>query len=129
MTKNNEKTQPILHCTFCSKSQNDVHRLIASSPSVVICDECVEKCSAILKPGSDLNSPDAYQVLQSKIASSDEGFWLWRRIRNSFSEYIRCSFCHQRQIDVERMIAKNQAYVCEKCVVAMLNLLNEEEQN
>lgn len=95
----------------------------------MICNECVEKCSAILKNAADLDTIGQYEVLQNETATSEEGFWLWRRIHDSFSKYIRCSFCHRPQIDVDRMIGKNNTYVCDECVFAMLNLLNEEEQN
>jgi ATP-dependent Clp protease ATP-binding subunit ClpX len=36
-----------LACSFCSKSQKDVRKLIAG-PSVYICDECVELCNDII---------------------------------------------------------------------------------
>lgn len=36
-----------LRCSFCSKSQNEVQRLIAG-PSVYICDECVGLCNEII---------------------------------------------------------------------------------
>jgi ATP-dependent Clp protease ATP-binding subunit ClpX len=36
-----------LRCSFCSKDQNDVRKLI-SGPSVFICDECVEVCNDIV---------------------------------------------------------------------------------
>src|SRR5216110_2099763 len=36
-----------LKCSFCSKSQNDVKKLIAG-PTVYICDECVDVCNEII---------------------------------------------------------------------------------
>src|ERR1700730_2389268 len=33
--------QTTLFCTFCGKSQHDVHTLIAGPSSTYICDECV----------------------------------------------------------------------------------------
>lgn len=36
-----------LHCSFCSKSQDEVQRLIAG-PDVYICDECVQLCNDIM---------------------------------------------------------------------------------
>jgi len=36
-----------LHCSFCSKGQNEVRKLIAG-PSVFICDECVRICQEII---------------------------------------------------------------------------------
>ena len=37
----------ILRCSFCSKSQRDVRKLVAG-PAVYICDECVEVCQEII---------------------------------------------------------------------------------
>jgi hypothetical protein len=38
----------ILYCSFCGKSQHDVHALIAG-PAVFVCDECVRACDDILE--------------------------------------------------------------------------------
>lgn len=37
-----------LHCSFCGKSENQVHRMI-QGPGVWICDECVQLCMSILE--------------------------------------------------------------------------------
>src|ERR1700749_2983535 len=37
-----------LYCSFCGKSQHEVHKLIAG-PTVFICDECVELCNDIIR--------------------------------------------------------------------------------
>ncbi len=38
---------PLLRCSFCNKTQNEVKKLIAG-PNVYICDECVEVCGDII---------------------------------------------------------------------------------
>src|SRR5574342_1313377 len=38
----------VLRCSFCSKTQNEVRKLIAG-PKVHICEECVDLCIDILK--------------------------------------------------------------------------------
>ncbi len=43
-----KKAADIKHCSFCSKSQQEVPKLIAG-PSVYICDECVELCNEIIR--------------------------------------------------------------------------------
>ena len=43
----NRGFSPILRCSFCNKTQNEVKKLIAG-PNVYICDECVEVCSDII---------------------------------------------------------------------------------
>jgi ATP-dependent Clp protease ATP-binding subunit ClpX len=41
----------VLHCSFCSKSQHEVRKLIAG-PSVYVCDECVSLCNEIINEQS-----------------------------------------------------------------------------
>lgn len=43
-----ERTKNTLYCSFCGKSDADVHTMI-SGPSVFICDECVELCAGIVE--------------------------------------------------------------------------------
>ena len=33
-----------MKCSFCGKDQTEVHKLIAASEKVAICDECVMQC-------------------------------------------------------------------------------------
>ena len=40
-------TDEIKRCSFCSKTQHDVRKLIAG-PAVYICEECVDLCNDIL---------------------------------------------------------------------------------
>jgi ATP-dependent Clp protease ATP-binding subunit ClpX len=47
----------VLHCSFCSKSQHEVRKLIAG-PSVYVCDECVALCNEIIhEQGHDNKGP------------------------------------------------------------------------
>ncbi|MDR0842417.1 MAG: ATP-dependent Clp protease ATP-binding subunit ClpX [Acidobacteriota bacterium] len=62
MRKDDDRDE-ILRCSFCSKSQNDVKKLIAG-PNVYICDECVDVCNEIIAddvlvapPGDRLPKP------------------------------------------------------------------------
>jgi ATP-dependent protease Clp ATPase subunit len=41
-------TGPVLHCSFCTKSQHEVSKLIAG-PTVFICDECVDAGAQTLR--------------------------------------------------------------------------------
>jgi len=45
--RRDDERDDILRCSFCSKSQNDVKKLIAG-PTVYICDECVDVCNEII---------------------------------------------------------------------------------
>jgi len=40
--------EKLMYCSFCGKSQHEVHKLIAG-PSVFICDECVDLCNDIIR--------------------------------------------------------------------------------
>ena len=46
--ENKSKSDKLLYCSFCGKSQHEVRKLIAG-PSVFVCDECVELCNEIIR--------------------------------------------------------------------------------
>jgi ATP-dependent Clp protease ATP-binding subunit ClpX len=48
----------LLYCSFCGKSQHEVHKLIAG-PSVFVCDECVQLCNDIILEDSKNKSAPA----------------------------------------------------------------------
>ena len=51
-----------LRCSFCGKSEHEVHRMIQGS-GVRICDECVHLCMEVLEDGYEthegLEAPEA----------------------------------------------------------------------
>ncbi len=47
-----KKDEAKLRCSFCGKTQNQVHKLIAGS-GVYICDQCIELCSEIIEEDAD----------------------------------------------------------------------------
>jgi ATP-dependent Clp protease ATP-binding subunit ClpX len=47
MSKSGDKGRNTLVCSFCSRSQEEVRKLIAG-PSVYICDECIDLCNDII---------------------------------------------------------------------------------
>ena len=46
------KSEKLLYCSFCGKSQHEVRKLIAG-PQVFICDECVDLCNDIIREETD----------------------------------------------------------------------------
>jgi ATP-dependent Clp protease ATP-binding subunit ClpX len=53
----------VLHCSFCSKSQHEVRKLIAG-PSVYVCDECVALCNEIInEQGNEGKTTDVFPKL------------------------------------------------------------------
>ncbi len=51
-----------LRCSFCSKGQREVKKLIAG-PSVYICNECVDICVEIIIDDSRQEGADLREVL------------------------------------------------------------------
>ncbi len=49
-------------CSFCGKSQEQVHRLIAGPGGVYICNECIDLCNEIIHE-------EAGQVLPQQVAA------------------------------------------------------------
>lgn len=43
-----DKNRPILECSFCEKTQNEVKKLVAGSKGY-ICDECIKLCNEVIK--------------------------------------------------------------------------------
>ncbi len=68
-----------LHCSFCGKSENQVHRMI-QGPGVRICDECVQLCMSILE---DDYSPAA----ENKFEAPDR-LPTPREIKDVLDEYV-----------------------------------------
>ena len=43
-----------VRCSFCHKTQDQVHKLIAGPDGVYICDECVDICAEIIEEKIDV---------------------------------------------------------------------------
>src|SRR2546430_1761923 len=72
----NGETKKPLHCSFCGKSQHEVHKLIAG-PTVFICDECVELCMDIIGEEN-----------KSSLAKSRDGIPTPKEIRKVLDDYV-----------------------------------------
>jgi ATP-dependent Clp protease ATP-binding subunit ClpX len=60
VTKSGDKNRNTLVCSFCSRTQEEVRKLIAG-PSVYICDECIELCNDIIRDEVDTETVVANQ--------------------------------------------------------------------
>ncbi len=60
MSRNSSSNNSSLRCSFCSKSQSEVRKLIAG-PNVYICDECIEICTDIIAEERDLEERSDFQ--------------------------------------------------------------------
>ena len=59
------------YCSFCGKSQHETHKLI-TSPSVYICDECIDLCNKIIRnkmQGEAPGTPSSELPIPSEIAA------------------------------------------------------------
>lgn len=72
------KKQPtLLHCSFCNKSQNEVHKLIArencsGAGALTICDECVDLCTEIIDDQGLFEAADSPKALSKYIVRQNE---------------------------------------------------------
>ena len=73
-----DKSNKLLYCSFCGKSQHEVRKLIAG-PSVYICDECVELCNDIIR--------EEIKDIAPKHNSSDK-LPVPKEIRNHLDDYV-----------------------------------------
>jgi ATP-dependent Clp protease ATP-binding subunit ClpX len=72
------KSEKLLYCSFCGKSQHEVRKLIAG-PSVFVCDECVELCNDIIREEVEEDQESA--VGKSRFPAPQE-------IYNILDEYV-----------------------------------------
>jgi ATP-dependent Clp protease ATP-binding subunit ClpX len=70
-----DKTRPVMRCSFCEKTQNEVKKLVAGS-SGYICDECIVLCNEVIK--EDTNA----------ARSSDAKLPTPREIYNHLDNYV-----------------------------------------
>ncbi|MEO8649100.1 MAG: ClpX C4-type zinc finger protein, partial [Acidobacteriota bacterium] len=55
---NFRRSEELLCCSFCGKSQNDVKKLIAG-PGVYVCNECIDICNEIINDDEQTESSSA----------------------------------------------------------------------
>ena len=44
-----KKTEDIVRCSFCNKTQSQVRKMIAGPSGTYICDDCVAICAEIIE--------------------------------------------------------------------------------
>ena len=74
-----------LRCSFCGKSEHEVHRMI-QGPGVRICDECVRLCMDVLEDGyephDELEAPDSIPTPRARFLTATTT--ACRRSRSAF---------------------------------------------
>ncbi|MCL1880408.1 MAG: ATP-dependent Clp protease ATP-binding subunit ClpX [Actinomycetia bacterium] len=77
-------------CSFCGKSQSQVHKLIAG-PGVFICDECLQLCNQMLEHGLELDEqedPEQSQALEELKDDLLSRLPTPEQIHSQLSEYV-----------------------------------------
>ena len=67
----------MLHCAFCDKSQDEVHKLIArengpGASALTICDECVELCNEIINEQGLVEAENSPKALYKCIVRQNQ---------------------------------------------------------
>ena len=91
------KSEVLLSCSFCGKSQERVAKLIAG-PGVYICDECVHLCDEILAGEQD-------KLRDWDTASEEELLSELARVRASYGFIDHAMGAH-----VKRLRARNVSW-------------------
>ena len=55
-----KKTEDIVRCSFCNKTQSQVRKMIAGPSGTYICDDCVAICTEIIEEELDFNDRAAH---------------------------------------------------------------------
>ena len=104
----------VLQCSFCRKTQEDVHKLIAG-PTGFICDECVEVCVDIIVDDSTRHAvPEDSAVGQH-----------WRSVAERLrpSKSVTCSLCGNLALEHEMLRIENRGMICGRCADAVEDAL------
>ena len=96
----------LLYCSFCGKSQHEVHKLI-TGPSVFICNDCVELCDEIIV------EEDQQEGLSKKPEKAP----------------MRCSFCNKTDREVEHVLTGPSVFICSECVAISNRIISEREKS
>jgi len=81
MARENDTKEKMLHCSFCGKTQNQVHKLIAG-PNVCICDECIGYCMSIIEEENYSSSRQGKKNDELKTLPTPQ------ELKNKLDEYV-----------------------------------------
>ncbi|MDD9897854.1 MAG: ATP-dependent Clp protease ATP-binding subunit ClpX [Candidatus Melainabacteria bacterium] len=83
-----KKDAPLLQCSFCGKTQDQVQKLIAG-PGIYICDECVHLCNEILvDEGISIDADEEQLVKQGADAFDADKLPSPKDINTHLNEYV-----------------------------------------
>lgn len=92
-----------LRCSFCSKSQHQVRKLIAG-PTVFICNECIEVCNDIMADEARFKATAAVKAASGLADVPDGG------------QEMLCALCGMPTIPDDRLLIPNRGVLCFQCI-------------
>jgi hypothetical protein len=113
-----EPQRPTLRCSFCSKSQHDVKKLIAG-PNVQICDECVDICVDVLT--QEKNERARELRVDGRIETSG-------RNRSEPGTLLLCGLCRTPATLDQSVAVPDRGIICAGCVGAFEAALAERNE-
>jgi len=108
--------RPVLRCSFCNKSQDDVRELIAG-PSVFICDECVQVCNDVIADAARHSERVSRAGHLDAIVAVKEGAEPHQFPRVPvYAPAVRCALCRMPAPIEDGMLIPNRGVLCLGCV-------------
>jgi len=98
----------VLACSFCSKSQHDVKKLIAG-PAVFICDECIQVCVEIL--AKEQQGPTGADGDESSPAEAAD-------LAGLAPVSMPCALCRMITVTDDLLVVHDRGGLCPGCVAA-----------
>ncbi|MHB1511166.1 MAG: ClpX C4-type zinc finger protein [Acidimicrobiales bacterium] len=107
-------TPEALCCSFCTKSQLDVVKLVAG-PGVLICNECVDLCNQIITEETKRNGSLAKDVDRSTEGEDPPPLKAWDGLSDDelLREMVRAHAAHQ---NVDRAVRRHVGALRERGV-------------
>jgi ATP-dependent protease Clp ATPase subunit len=98
-------TPEALCCSFCTKNQFDVVKLIAG-PGVFICNECIDLCNQIITEETKRNGSPANDVARANEADVPPALKAWDGLSDDelLGEMVRADAAHQ---NVDRAVKRH----------------------
>ena len=99
------QTRVVLQCSFCSKQEGEVRKLIAG-PSAFICDECIEVCKDIIANDTgELPPPTRERVEPNPVEERPVG-----------GHVIPCALCETPTPFEDGILVLRRGLLCPGCV-------------
>jgi hypothetical protein len=105
-------TAEALRCSFCTKSQFDVVKLVAG-PGVFICNDCIDLCNQIIDEEVKLSGGPAAAAARSSQGETPPAIKAWDGLSDDelLAEMVRAHAAHE---NVDRAVKRHVAVLRER---------------